>query len=96
MSEILLKTEAFVVDLLSTKLDEKYLYHNLRHTQRVVKSTRELIEAHTMNDKEKEFLLLASWLHDTGYTKGHEEHENSSCKIATEFLEKEGYDAEGI
>ncbi|MGB5661796.1 Pycsar system effector family protein, partial [Eudoraea sp.] len=91
-----LKTEAFVVDLLSTKLDEKYLYHNLRHTQRVVKSTRELIEAHTMNDKEKEFLLLASWLHDTGYTKGHEEHENSSCKIATEFLEKEGYDAEGI
>lgn len=96
MSEILLKTEAFVVDLLSTKLDEKYLYHNLRHTQRVVKSTRELIEAHTMNDREKEFLLLASWLHDTGYTKGHEEHESSSCKIAAEFLEKEGYDAEGI
>ena len=96
MSEILLKTEAFVVDLLSTKLDEKYLYHNLRHTQRVVKSTRELIEAHTMNDREKEFLLLASWLHDTGYTKGHEEHESSSCNIAAEFLEKEGYDAEGI
>jgi len=96
MSEILLKTEAFVVELLSTKLDEKYLYHNLRHTQRVVKSTRELIEAHTMNDREKEFLLLASWLHDTGYTKGHEEHESSSCKIAAEFLEKEGYDAEGI
>ncbi|MGB5609077.1 Pycsar system effector family protein, partial [Eudoraea sp.] len=96
MSEILLKTEAFVVDLLSTKLDEKYLYHNLRHTQRVVKSTRELIEAHTMNDREKEFLLLASWLHDTGYTKGHAEHESSSCKIAAEFLEKEGYDAEGI
>ncbi|WP_299158300.1 Pycsar system effector family protein [uncultured Eudoraea sp.] len=96
MSEILLKTEAFVVDLLSTKLDEKYLYHNLRHTQRVVKSTRELIEAHTINDREKEFLLLASWLHDTGYTKGHEEHESSSCKIAAEFLEKEGYDAEGI
>jgi predicted metal-dependent HD superfamily phosphohydrolase len=77
-------------------LDEKYLYHNLRHTQRVVKSTRELIEAHTINDREKEFLLLASWLHDTGYTKGHEEHESSSCKIAAEFLEKEGYDAEGI
>ncbi|MGB5460766.1 MAG: Pycsar system effector family protein [Eudoraea sp.] len=96
MSEILLKTEAFVVDLLSTKLDEKYLYHNLRHTQRVVKSTRELIEAHTMNDREKEFLLLASWLHDTGYTKGHEEHESSSCNIAAEFLEKEGYDTEGI
>ncbi|WP_297695105.1 Pycsar system effector family protein [uncultured Eudoraea sp.] len=96
MSEILLKTEAFVVDLLSTKLDPKYLYHNLRHTQRVVKSTLELLEAHKLADKQKEVLLLAAWLHDTGYTKGHEEHERNSCKIAKEFLEKEGYNKEGI
>ncbi|MBT8294644.1 MAG: HD domain-containing protein [Eudoraea sp.] len=96
MSEILLKTEAFVVDLLSTKLDPKYLYHNLRHTQRVVKSTQELLEAHKLADKEKEVLLLASWLHDTGYTMGYEAHESSSCKIAKEFLEKEGYDEESI
>jgi predicted metal-dependent HD superfamily phosphohydrolase len=95
MSEILLKTEAFVVDLLSTKLDPKYLYHNLKHTQRVVQSTNELLEAHKLPDKEKEVLLLASWLHDTGYTKGHEAHESSSSKIAKEFLEKEGYDEEG-
>ena len=96
MSEILEKTEAFVVDLLSTELDPKYLYHNLKHTQRVVKSTQELLDAHKLEDKEKEVLLLAAWLHDTGYTKGHEEHESSSCKIAKEFLEKEGYDKESI
>lgn len=96
MSEILEKTEAFVVDLLSTELDPKYLYHNLNHTQRVVKSTQELQDAHKLEDKEKEVLLLAAWLHDTGYTKGHEEHESSSCKIAKEFLEKEGYDKENI
>ena len=96
MSEILEKTEAFVVDLLSTELDPKYLYHNLKHTQRVVKSTQELLDAHKLEDKEKEVLLLAAWLHDTGYTKGHEEHESSSCKIAKDFLEKEGYDKESI
>lgn len=96
MSEILVKTEAFVVDLLSTELDPKYLYHNLKHTQRVVKSTKELIEANSLDAKEKEVLLLTAWLHDTGYTLGHELHERSSCKIAKEFLEKEGYDAEGI
>ncbi|MEP0133697.1 MAG: Pycsar system effector family protein [Eudoraea sp.] len=96
MSEILVKTEAFAVDLLSTELDPKYLYHNLKHTQRVVKSTKELIEANSLDAKEKEVLLLTAWLHDTGYTVGHELHERSSCKIAKEFLEKQGYDAEGI
>lgn len=96
MSEILLKTETFVVDLLSTELDPKYLYHNLRHTQRVVKSSLELLEAHKLAAKEREVLLLASWLHDTGYTIGHEAHEISSCKIAKEFLKKEGYNEEGI
>ncbi|WP_019669040.1 Pycsar system effector family protein [Eudoraea adriatica] len=96
MSEILEKTEAFVVDLLSTELDPKYLYHNLKHTQRVVKNTQELLDAHKLEDKKKEVLLLAAWLHDTGYTKGHEEHESSSCKIAKKFLEKEGYDKESI
>ncbi len=59
MSEILSKTEAFAVDLLSTELDPKYLYHNLKHTQRVVKSTKELIEANSLGVKEKEVLLLA-------------------------------------
>jgi HD superfamily phosphodiesterase len=96
MSEILVKTEAYAVDLLSTELDPKYLYHNLRHTQRVVKSTEELIEANSLDTKEKEVLLLTAWLHDTGYTQGHEQHERNSCKIAKEFLEEQGYDAEGI
>ncbi len=96
MSEILVKTEGFAVDLLSTELDPKYLYHNLRHTQRVVKSTEELIEANSLDAKEKEVLLLTAWLHDTGYTQGHEQHERNSCKIAKEFLEEQGYDAEGI
>jgi len=41
MSDILQKTEHFVTDLLTNELDANYLYHNLRHTQRVVKSTKE-------------------------------------------------------
>lgn len=92
MSDILEKTEHFVVDLLTNKLDPSYRYHNLKHTQRVVKSTKELLNHHEMPDVEKEALILTAWLHDTGYTKGPEEHEKSSCGIAREFLEKEGVD----
>jgi predicted metal-dependent HD superfamily phosphohydrolase len=96
MSEILSKTEQFATNLLSNKLDEKYLYHNLRHTQRVVKSTKELLDNHTLEGADKEALELAAWLHDTGYTKGFEDHEESSCTIAKEFLSEQGVGADMI
>lgn len=91
MSEILDKTEQFVVNLLSNELDPEFLYHNLRHTQRVVKSTKELLNHHELTDEQQEALLLAAWLHDTGYTRGTTEHEKNSCIIARNFLEEQGY-----
>ncbi len=94
MSDIVKKTEDFVNDLLSNQLNSKYLYHNLRHTQRVVKSTKELSNSHNLAEKDKEILLLATWLHDTGYTKGTNDHEESSCAIARKFLEGHQYDPE--
>lgn len=92
MSDILQKTENFVTKLLSNNLNTNYLYHNLRHTQRVVKSTKEILNSCALSDQEKEALELAAWLHDTGYTQGSEKHEERSCEIANEFLKKEGYD----
>lgn len=96
MSELLAKTEKFVTDLLSSELDPKYLYHNLRHTQRVVKSSKELLNSIDLDQEESEILLLATWLHDTGYTKGSENHEENSCIIAREFLGKLGVKEEQI
>lgn len=96
MSDLLSKTEDFVTDLLTNDLDKDFLYHNLRHTQRVVKSTKELLDSHDLNDKENEAITLAAWLHDTGYTKGAENHEASSCIIAKQFLEEEKYEKKGI
>jgi len=96
MSDLLSKTEDFVTDLLANDLDKNFLYHNLRHTQRVVKSTKELLESHDLNAKENEAITLAAWLHDTGYTKGAENHEASGCIIAKAFLEQQKYDREGI
>jgi len=96
MSEIVEKSEAYVTDLLSNNLDSKYLYHNLRHTQRVVAGAKELIDASDLSPEDKECLLLAAWFHDTGYTEGYMEHEANSCKIAKAFLNKEGYKAATI
>ncbi len=92
MTAIIGKTEEFVTDLLTHKLDPGYLYHNLRHTRRVVKNTKELAEHYGLKGKEKETITLAAWLHDIGYTKSYTDHEAESCKMATQYLKGENYD----
>lgn len=97
MSQILEKASEFVFEILKKKLPDNFIYHNYTHTQRVVKSLNEIIEnTHEVTEIDKEILNLAAWFHDTGYTKGCEKHEESSCEIATEFLKKEGYPDEKI
>lgn len=96
MSKILKETEDFVTNMLNQQLSSSYLYHNLRHTQRVVKNTKELLDAYDLNAKENEAIELAAWLHDTGYTEGSLDHEEKSCMIASKFLQEQKYDEKGI
>ncbi len=96
MSEILKKTDSFVLNLLKNNLDDKYVYHNYTHTKRVVKSTQEIIDNSQIDVKEKEALLLAAWLHDTGYTESDDNHEEESAKIADRYLNDNNVDAETI
>lgn len=93
MSKLLEATETFVTHLLSEELDSRYLYHNLKHTQRVVQSTKELLEHYGLDEKERNTLLLAAWLHDTGYTRGSADHEKESSRIADKFLSEQGVEA---
>ncbi|MGI9548297.1 MAG: Pycsar system effector family protein [Flavobacteriaceae bacterium] len=96
MTGIIAKAENFATDLLKNELDPNFLYHNLKHTERVVKSTGQLISAHNLSDEDTEALLLTAWLHDTGYTKGCDKHEESGSTIAEKFLKEQKYPEEGI
>ncbi len=96
MSDIVKKAEDYAVALLSSALDAKYLYHNLQHTHRVVKNTKQLLNSISLTEKEKEWLLLAAWLHDLGYTKTYADHEELSCGLATSFLKAQEYDEKSI
>lgn len=86
MSSIVSKAAQFVSDKLASDTNPNYLYHNLRHTQRVVQSTKELIDGEQISGEEEEFLLLAAWFHDLGYTVSYRNHEENSCDMAKEFL----------
>lgn len=96
MSAIENKAQQYVEELFTSSLDANFLYHNTKHTQRVVKSTKELLNASSLSEQEQEVIILAAWLHDTGYTVGNDNHETHSCEIATAFLTKEKYPEEMI
>ena len=89
MEKLIVEAEKFTTKLLNEKLDASFLYHNLTHTQRVVEKAQLLAVQSGLNESEKNILILASWLHDTGYTKGIKNHEGESVKIATAFLKDE-------
>ncbi len=96
MSEIVQKAENYVTDLLTNELNPDFLYHNLRHTQRVVKNTKELVNHYALDATKAENLELAAWFHDTGYTKGVENHEKNSCTVSKPFLKEHGLAKERI
>ena len=96
MSDIINKADKFVLDLFKEKLPNSFIYHNYNHTQRVVKSTKELIENSEINVKEEQALLLAAWLHDTGYTVKFAGHEEESVKIGRGFLNENKVEKEVI
>ncbi|MEH6658258.1 Pycsar system effector family protein [Leeuwenhoekiella marinoflava] len=88
------KADQFVLELFKKKLPNSYLYHNYNHTVRVVKSTKEIAENSQINVKQKDALILAAWLHDTGYTKTRDGHEEASIEIAKDYMKKENVDDE--
>ena len=95
-SQLVDKADSFVLQLFKNNLPNTFIYHNYNHTLRVVKSTKEIIEHSEIGVKEEEALLLAAYLHDTGYTVTIEGHEEESAKIAEEFLSEHKADKELI
>lgn len=96
MSQLIEKTKQFVFNLFKNKLDPSFIYHNYTHTERVLRSTEEIIEGSNLSDKDAEIIRLSALLHDTGYIKTREGHEEESVKIATEFLRGQGVDENTI
>ncbi|OBX23047.1 MULTISPECIES: Pycsar system effector family protein [Bizionia] len=96
MTNIVEKAEAYVFDLFKDELDSSFLYHNLKHTKRVLKSLREIIAHTDISEKDSEILQLSAIFHDTGYTKTIDDHEQESVKIAEAFLTENHVDPETI
>ncbi|WP_103864614.1 Pycsar system effector family protein [Aquimarina sp. I32.4] len=96
MLSLLEKTDLFVSELFEKELPNSCIYHNYDHTKRVFKSTKEIIDSINISVEDKEVLLLTALLHDTGYSKSTENHEERSVEIAQDFLIQQNVSQEVI
>lgn len=86
-NSILLAAKDFVITIFQNKISPSFLFHNLEHTQEVVKACIDMADYYKLNDEDHFSLLLAAWFHDTGYSKGPAStHEEASIAIANDFL----------
>lgn len=91
MADLLVsKVQAYCKELFTEKLSESFVYHNYQHTERVVDAARIIGRESELSDEELELITIAAWFHDVGYTQGCTNHEQTSVKIAEQFLTKEG------
>ncbi|GAB4092990.1 Pycsar system effector family protein [Flaviaesturariibacter terrae] len=94
---ILTMAQERVTRIFREKVDPKFVFHNLGHTQQVVQAAQELAAQYNLSDEDYFVLLLSAWFHDTGFSSGRaEEHEKESIRNATEFLQDQEVDSEII
>ncbi|MBI1286632.1 MAG: HD domain-containing protein [Flavobacteriales bacterium] len=96
MTELLQRVERYVRNLLKDQSVNGYVFHDLRHTIRVVKACKEIAEKTGVTDTQLEELLIAAWFHDAGYVSGKDDHEEKSAAVARKFLSGEGVSPERI
>ncbi|MEM8967965.1 MAG: Pycsar system effector family protein [Bacteroidota bacterium] len=61
-------------------------YHNLQHTQQVVKATQEIAQAYDLSDEERSIVEIAAWFHDVGYLENYHQHVPVGITMARNFL----------
>ena len=91
--EIMEQTEAYVRQLLFEKLPPVILFHTISHTIEVVKAAEMIGEESGLGMSDIELVVVAAWLHDTGYCFDALNHEQESIRIARSFLSENNYPA---
>jgi predicted metal-dependent HD superfamily phosphohydrolase len=84
--DLIEQAQSFVFKLLKDKLSISFTYHNVNHTVSVVNAVEDLCEKESLNQFDREIVIIAAWFHDAGYINGCENHELSSVSIVVDFL----------
>lgn len=94
-TELIQKSRDFAETILG-KLPESFTYHNIGHTTSVAEAAEEIGKQSGLTADELENVIIAAWLHDIGYAKDKNNHEEKSIEHATEQLKLWGASNEKI
>lgn len=94
--EILDQLHVHVKNLFHTHKDERFVYHNLHHTEQVVGNAVKIANHYQLSDQDFFIVVAASWCHDMGYLFDCSQHEARGERIAAAFLEEKGVNKEII
>ncbi|KAA5536478.1 HD domain-containing protein [Taibaiella lutea] len=84
------KVEEYVRNYFATHTDGRLFFHNLQHTQDVVRAAMQIGDHYQLNENDYAVLITAAWFHDIGYFTEAARHEEISADLVTDFLNKNG------
>jgi len=90
--EILDQVRAHAATLFHDRKDDRLIYHNLQHTEQVVKAVVKIANHYQLLDQDFFVVSAAAWFHDTGYLTSFQEHEARGAESAKEFLDSKAVD----
>lgn len=78
--------EQYVRNYFATHADEKLVFHNLQHTQDVVRAAMQIGDHYQLSEHDYATLITAAWFHDIGYFTDATRHEEIGASLAADFL----------
>jgi predicted metal-dependent HD superfamily phosphohydrolase len=90
------QVEVYIRNLFEEKINKKFLYHNILHTEYVVGRAMEIAQHSGVNEEDVNLVAVAAWFHDSGFVVRAKGHEEESQKIAREFLASHDVNEEAI
>ena len=93
---IVLKAAVHVAQLIISEQPKNRVFHNLHHTLTVLEGARKIGKAENLNEDELEMVLLAAVFHDLGHIECYKGHEESSMRLAKEWLTEQNYSQDRI
>jgi predicted metal-dependent HD superfamily phosphohydrolase len=86
--DLQLRTEEFVRSYFSSATDERLAYHNMQHTERVVRAAMQIADHYQLVDRDYFIVVSAAWFHDIGYYTNPANHEAEGAIKAADFLKQ--------
>lgn len=86
IKHIISKVAATVEEIFEKDLPNGFFFHNINHTEEVVKASLEIGMEVKLTEDELEVVQIASWFHDVGYCHRYYGHEDLSLEIAERTL----------